>query len=442
MKSSIPDATFRKLYDIIIIHSKCHENPDVIKNMQKMILDFSFIFKQTLEENKQKVKKDRPLPKFKKLFKEAYPQQYAWMLLQKHKICKTIKQGLNFSCIYLYAFQEYPKCASCGKLIPFAQWQNILLGKEFCCSSKCSALHSIKCAEQQNMEKYGVKNIFASEYFKKNRENFYIKKYGENVTAPLLVPGSLEKRINTSIERFGVSDPARSLIVQEKRKQANLKKYNKTCYYSTQESRDKIRKVCKENGVTGPNKIKEISKEKWQQAAKRGQISKKLKLQSMGLQSEFEVDNIAEYRAKQHYSRKVISFRGKIRQCQGYENIILERLEKREEVKDAITDKCRIGHIAYMYKKKWHLYFPDILITLNNGQKIIVEVKSVYTLLDKTFWNTNALKFKAAKQFYEKQNIAYCVAVVDFNTKNVASFYNDFKKSTFIKILKEKGFIS
>ena len=73
--------------------------------------------------------------------------------------------------------------------------------------------------------------------------------------------------------------------------------------------------------------------------------------------------------------------------------------------------------------QKMHRYFPDFGMILENGKKYVIEVKPYHQCIqpvkgkkrDKTYLNecatyaVNQAKWKAAKAYFEKQGIIFCV---------------------------------
>lgn len=73
--------------------------------------------------------------------------------------------------------------------------------------------------------------------------------------------------------------------------------------------------------------------------------------------------------------------------------------------------------------QKVHRYFPDFGMVMSDGRKFVVEIKPYYQCIppvkgkkrDKTFLNEcatyeiNQAKWKAAKSFFSKQGIEFCI---------------------------------
>lgn len=104
---------------------------------------------------------------------------------------------------------------------------------------------------------------------------------------------------------------------------------------------------------------------------------------------------------RRHMARKTfVSKAGDLYQCQGYEPLVLEFIDGNSEVSAYRTR----GFPSVKYKldptKKNRSYHPDILVSLNSGKNLLVEVKCKHTLLDDL--ETNIAKFKAANKYCER----------------------------------------
>jgi hypothetical protein len=116
-------------------------------------------------------------------------------------------------------------------------------------------------ARQKAEEIYGG-NVFGSEWFKQNVEQFYInsigythpqksqevkdkvietniKKYG--VSNPMKLDEIKQKVIDTNIERYGVDNPMKLDEYKNKIVATNLERYGTSHYSETQESKDKVK---------------------------------------------------------------------------------------------------------------------------------------------------------------------------------------------------------
>jgi hypothetical protein len=94
------------------------------------------------------------------------------------------------------------------------------------------------------------------------------------------------------------------------------------------------------------------------------------------------------------FKRKYIKLKGKRRAVQGHEPTAIKWLIHQGYSENKIIIGKKIPIVSYKFNKKYHKYFPDILI-----KKRIFEVKSRYTLT--YFWQKNQAKALACiKQGY------------------------------------------
>src|SRR5471030_2464293 len=62
-------------------------------------------------------------------------------------------------------------------------------------------------------------------------------------------------------------------------------------------------------------------------------------------------------------------------------------------------------------------YYPDAFIKTRKGTKVLLEVKSLYTLI--TNWETNVSKFAAATRKCGKNKAIFVLALTDGKTKTI-----------------------
>jgi len=161
---------------------------------------------------------------------------------------------------YMYDIKNIPICV-CGNEINF-RGRIEKIYNDFC-STKCSAINvSVKrmeTLEKNNMEKYGVKNVFQLDSVKQKSKNTCLEKYGfDNQNKSVIIKnkiketnlkkygseyymGSLdfmEKSKTTCLEKYGSTHPMKNLDIKEKLKNVFIKKYGT----NTISENDKFRK--------------------------------------------------------------------------------------------------------------------------------------------------------------------------------------------------------
>jgi len=90
-----------------------------------------------------------------------------------------------------------------------------------------------------------------------------------------------------------------------------------------------------------------------------------------------------------------------------YEEKALFLLDSKLEVSSIYYEKVNIPYINKDGMQK--IYVPDILVTLKNNSRILIEVKPKVFLDDEN----NQLKFKSAQEWAEKNNVIFCIWTED-----------------------------
>lgn len=129
----------------------------------------------------------------------------------------------------------------------------------------------------------------------------------------------------------------------------------------------------------------------------------------------------ARVQRKQLKLKKFVAKDGRVYRCRGYEPQVLKFLENNPLVKKFTTTVNTRLLPAVPYQRasgKTHVYYPDIGVELFDGRKLIIEVKSVYTLFDKE--DINRRKFKAAVQLCKTiENTNFWLAIYHPKTKTI-----------------------
>lgn len=204
---------------------------------------------------------------------------------------------------------------------------------------------SQSCQQKHTASKYGVENLFQSELIKKKNKVTWLK-------------------------RYGVENPMKSQEISIKGKHKKLEKYG-------------------DANFNNPIKNQETCIKKY------------------GVKSVNQVPEIIEKQQASAFTLKEYTFpSGNKIQCQGYEPLALDILNRKYDESDIITSKKSVPEIWYEFADKTHRYFPDIFIKSKN---LIVEVKSVYTFENK--------KEESLKKHDASLKYGYFHEIWIFNTK-------------------------
>lgn len=346
--------------------------------------------------------------------RDLFPQIHASLLLAKNRVFKSPSAGVPLRAWFLFGLGHYPKCAICGKPTINIRKETVDYDTPILCSRACASRYGCLAMEKMSLEQYGVANIFASEEFKKNRIKYYQKKYGEKVTAPLLVPGALERVQQTSLERYGYTHFSRSPVVKEKIKQGLVKKFGAN--YS-QVLRQKSQKTLKKRYGC---KVTPFEKKEFRQDLQSKAIKKRLQtntrlsnMSKFGVEHFMQLQEYFDYRLKRSARTKIAIFKGSPVPCQGFEKEAIEFLSKWKNVKLVATDRKYVPKVAYEFDGKNRIYYPDLFIKFDDGRRAIIEVKSPYSLNPSPeILQKNLCKFKAAQKYFASLGITFAVMVI------------------------------
>lgn len=205
-----------------------------------------------------------------------------------------------------------------------------------------------------------------------------------------------EKIKQTSIDKYGVDNPAKSPIVKQKSIETNMEKRGVTHHMKLPEYKQKAKEtnILNHNGTHNLNlpEIREKSNSK-ESTTKRKQTNKerydtewipgsdhykKVMLEKYNEEHPTHVPHLFEKQLHNAFKLKEYTTdSGKVFSIQGYENHALDRLFA-NGVNDTeiVTGTTQVPLIDYTFKDKLCKYYPDIYIPNKNK---LIEVKSIYT---------------------------------------------------------------
>lgn len=214
-----------------------------------------------------------------------------------------------------------------------------------CSSDKNPSFDSriIEKRTQTFLKKFGVSNPGKSQKIRDKINATCKKFYGGN--SPMCSPGIVKKRKVTCLKKYGVENVTQSTIVQNKSKASCLEKFGVPFSFQAESTKKSIRKTCLERyGVENPAQDPTIH----EKTMRSGMIRKRLILPS-----------------------------GKDVYLQGYEPQALKGLLSGGFLEgDFEFDRKKHPAIWYFYLGKRRRYFPDFYIP---RMKQFFEVKSNYT---------------------------------------------------------------
>lgn len=262
--------------------------------------------------------------------------------------------------------------------------------KKYCCSS-CRRLGVAEKVKQTSLEKYGVSNPSKSKVIKDRIKETFTEKYGPGVTNAMHIQEFKDKIVETNIEKYGTDKP--QLLEESKQKtiNSNIKKYGIKQPQQLQDFKDRSARTCEEKyGVSAPQQNKIIRKksidtclEKYgaENIAQLPSTWDKIRETSVnryGVTSPNQDPIIHRKQDGARYRNKEYIFpSGKVVLIQGYENLAIATLLFEGYAEDSIlTETKDMPDIRYVQNGSIHRYFPDIYLPNHN---LIIEVKSTYT---------------------------------------------------------------
>lgn len=229
-----------------------------------------------------------------------------------------------------------------------------------------------------NRCKYGVDNPSQSEAIKRKKRKTFRKNWGADHA--MSTPEG--KRIHQAacLEKYGVHNPMMIEDVQQKLKQVMLEKYGV----------DNIRKHLK---------------------AKRRIVESSIKtcLEKYGVPNAMQNPEILANWRRSVSSNKTIDVAGKQISVQGYEDLAITRIDQKFGINRITTEPKQVKTIPYKHLGKDKVYLADAKIVLDSGQRILLEVKSWFTLR----YPSVVPKFTAAIKACKQMDCEFWLAIVE-----------------------------
>ena len=241
------------------------------------------------------------------------------------------------------------------------------------------------------LEKYGVENAISSEAVQTKMKLTNLKKYGVEYTFQSEIVKDKIKEI--CIEKYGVENASQNKDVREKYKQTCLEKYGVEHISQTDNYKQKYKTtIMKKYGVENISQNESIKKKKVDTCLKNYGVEfpsqhadikqKKIEtsLKHYGVEYPIQNPTVLDKNIKNCYRTKQYTFpSGNIILIQGYENLALDELIKKEKIDEhnIIMGVKNVPNIWYFGNDgKNHRHYVDIFIPTQNR---CIEVKSTWT---------------------------------------------------------------
>jgi hypothetical protein len=121
------------------------------------------------------------------------------------------------------------------------------------------------------------------------------------------------------------------------------------------------------------------------------------------------------------YNRKSIVVNGKNHLVQGYEPHALAAIG--DKIAKLVTKTNKLPELWYSLEGIAHRYYPDAFIKTLNGKRILLEVKSDFTV--RLSYKKNLAKFVAAAKWCQEHDAKFVLALVLANGKKVRTYFQE-----------------
>jgi len=304
--------------------------------------------------------------------------------------------------IYLNQIKEIQICQYCK--VNRVLYINQTKGYALFCSRTCSSNGSLYKRQQTCLDKYGASNPMKSDEIKNKFTRMINEKY-KNVDYKTKI---VNKRKETHVLKYGVENPLQRDLIKEKIKSTNLKKYGTTNPAQSQVIKDKMKATnFLRYGCYNAMQNKDIFEKAMHTYLLRTGIShpsKQPNYRKNCSQTYFNrtgyhhnMQNPESFHKQQESAFKYKEYQlpsGKIVKVQGYEpfalNILLNEQNYKED--ELIISTIEQPQIKYFFENEQHKHYLDIFIPKENR---IIEIKSTYTYereIDKCLAKQNAAK--------------------------------------------------
>jgi hypothetical protein len=115
-------------------------------------------------------------------------------------------------------------------------------------------------------------------------------------------------------------------------------------------------------------------------------------------------------------------------------------LDSKSNISNVVSEKVHISYTDEFGKDR--TYVPDFLVTLNNGKKVLIEVKPKdFVEFDLRYQMNNLPKFGAAQKWAEENNVVFCIWTEDilYNSSSTTMSLQEIVEATVATLFVEEG---
>lgn len=226
--------------------------------------------------------------------------------------------------------------------------------------------------------------------------NTMCKRYGK--AHALQVPSFRRKQRATMMREHGVRNASKSKLLMDKARESMIRKYGVP--HALQSSHILTRMWDAYETRTGYSHNSKNPK------VKKAKIATNQR--ERGCDNPTQDPAIFEKAQRNALGAKTfVESNGKVHRVRGYEPRIISWLNDRGVT--GIVTRARSLPVIALPGEGMHVYHPDMRFRNTNGQKILLEVKSTYTLWKD--WGKNKVKFRAASEWCVRHGYIFVLAV-------------------------------
>lgn len=311
------------------------------------------------------------------------------------------------------------------KITP-AMLHTILTGETStrCAHSGCENLTGYDVGKRKYKEFCSKSCANSSGVIKERREQTLLKKYG--VTNPWQAEPIKEKIAKTNLERYGKENPSGTPEIQAKKKATSRKRFGVDHHMQSAEGKAlQIESVMRRHGVTNGMHLESTkAKIRATNLARYGATNPMqnpviaeycTKKAVAACMKKYGVPNamlspdvLAKWQAS-YGKRKKVKFGSSEVYVQGYEKFALESLYAMKPFDRISTSIKHTRSVPYVFNGKQRRYVPDAKVRMLDGSIRVIEVKSWFTLRAAA----NIAKFKAATKFYNELGADFVLVIAE-----------------------------
>ena len=226
-------------------------------------------------------------------------------------------------------------------------------------------------------------------------------------TSPNSCIGVQQKKKQTLLDTYGVTNVSQLKSVQDKREETWMKNYGVKNPAKAQINRDKIKGAWPEidrkrkETMLGKYGVDSYNKTADFQSRRKATWVEKYGVDNPTKNSDIAHKVVMSNSKSAYQTKSLILPSGKVIRYQGFEDkVILELLRSGLAEDDIVNGPGNVPHITYIFEGIERRYYPDIYIPKYNQ---IIEVKSKYTW--KKYKEKNLAKYRACKEMGFNVNI-------------------------------------